>query len=137
MRRKLLPIYHEDTDFLRTFFHANDPELVLTGYEGHTAMFQLRDRDGYRIGRLLFSNVWVLCTGTRREYYDNIQLYTEPELPADFLYLRENMPRNHYLVVLHSAMDEEDSTLPLIGGARRGFIICNDVTFEAETNPGR
>lgn len=122
---------------LRKFFHANDPELALMGYQNHTARFQLHDIDGYRIGRLSFFGVSLLCTGTRWESYDDIQIYKESDLPAEFLYLRDNLPRDYLLVVLHGARDEEDSALPLIGGSRRGFIICRDVTFEAETNPGR
>ena len=122
---------------LRKLFHANDPELELMDYQDHNARFQLHDIDEYRIGRLSFMDVSLLCTGTRWESYDDIQIYKEADVPAEFLYLRDNLPRDYLLVVLHSARDEEDSTLPLIGDSRRGFIICRDVIFEAETNPGR
>jgi hypothetical protein len=122
---------------LSQFFHSNEPSLELVRYEDHVARFQLHDCDEYRIGRLIFSDTSVLCVGTQEEPYRAIQIYGENDLPVDFAWLKDSMPRGRVLVVLEIAQDEEDSNMPRIGNQRRGFIICGEVTFEEETNPGR
>ena len=121
------------------FFQANEPELVLISYSrgGNVAKFQCLDCDGYRLGYLNFENVRFLCVATQEESFNGINIYSISDIPDEFAWVRTYIPSGYILAVMQSALDEEDSGLPVFSERRAGLILCSGIFFEKERNLGR
>ena len=126
---------------LQQIFRDNEPELILLSYsEDHTGIFQLVDCDGYRLGKIICEEIFVLCVTTQWESYNGIEILPVAELtaPGPFAWIKEAAPEDYLLILLSSSNDEEEnSALPPIANTHAGYILCKSISFAEETTLGR
>ena len=125
---------------IKNVFRDNEPELILLSYaENHTGTFRVVDCDGYRLGKIVCEEVFLLCVTTQWESYTGIEVLPVKELEGAFSWLKEIAPADYLLILLTPTLNEEDdpSALPRIADSQRGYILCKSISFEAETSPGR
>ena len=123
-----------------SLFRDNEPEMILVSYsENHTGVFQLADCDGYRLGKIICEEIFLLCITTQWESYAEIEVVPVNELTGTFIWLKEIAPEDYLLVLLTPTLNEEDdpSALPMIGDSQRGYILCKAISFEEEKVSGR
>jgi hypothetical protein len=133
-----MPMYEP----IKKIFRDNEPELILLTYsENHTGTFQLVDCDGYRLGKIICEEIHLLCVTTQWESFNEIEVLpiTELKETGAFSWLTETAPKDYLLVRLTPSLNDDDevSALPIIGDARRGYILCKSISFEREQSPGR
>ena len=71
----------------------------------------------------------VLCCW---ESYNHLSIHGWQNLPESYAWLGDAMPEDNILVILRSAHDSDDSTLPELAGQRSGYLICKKIRFEEE-----
>jgi hypothetical protein len=128
---------------LEKIFRDNEPELVLLSYsENHTGTFQLLDCDGYRLGKIICEEIYLLCVTTQWGSFNKIKILPVTELRAGdaFFWVRENTPADYILVWLTPSSDDDgdqESALPTIANTQQGYILCKSITFAEEDSPER
>jgi len=118
---------------LQDAFHRQEPELVLAEYNSNDATFNLLDCDGYLVGLMRCLGVRALCVTTGSESYGWIDCYARANLPDDLAWLAEGIPEGFSVLLLGLADEDSssESVLPVIGGRRLAYIVCQSVEYQA------